>query len=98
MIKYMLDKLAAETSQYTALQQEGNFPAAHAGYDLICEVAPYYQGLGYHQEVADIHRQILEVQPTPALSLYFHALILFHRRRCHSALDAIDAAILLAPE
>ena len=98
MIMYMLGKLATEAGQCVALQKEGNFPTAHSGYELICEALRYYHELGYRQKVAEIHRMMLEAQPSPALTLYFHALILFHLRKFPSAAEAVEAALLLEPE
>lgn len=97
MIQYMLDKLSTETNKYASLQQDGNFSAAHAGYELVCEALRYYRSLGYLQEVAAIHRIMLAVQPTPALTLYMHALILLHLRELPAAEAAINSAITLEP-
>ena len=98
MINYMLAKLESQMRQSVQLQQDGRFPAALGGYELICEALRFYEELGYDQEVKNIHRLALEAQPTPEMTLYCHALILYYRRHYTSALEAIKAALAVSSE
>jgi tetratricopeptide (TPR) repeat protein len=98
MMKYMLDKLAAQARQSAALQKNGDFPAALGGYELVFEALRFYEELGYGREVGEIRRLVLEAQPSPELTLFFHGLMLFHRRHHASAEDAVAAALLLTPD
>lgn len=98
MINYMLAKLEGQMRQSVALQSAGDFPTARAGYELICEALRFYSELGYQQETGKILGLMLEVQPTPAMALYVHALALFHHHKFPCASEAIDAALLLGPD
>ncbi|MDA8430842.1 MAG: class I SAM-dependent methyltransferase [Geobacteraceae bacterium] len=98
MINYMLAKLESQMRQAVQLQQDGRFPAALGGYELICEALRFYEELGYGQEAENIHRLPLAVQPTPAMTLYCHALIQYYRRHYSSALEAIKAALAVSSE
>lgn len=98
MIQYMLSKLKSQVEHAVALQKGGDFSTALANYELVFEALRYYDGLGYHQETDEIRTVCLDAQPTPVQTLYCHALTLFHRRRYESALDAAEAALLLAPQ
>ena len=98
MMNYMLTKLEDQMRQSVNLQKNGDFSAALGGYELILEALRFYEELGYGKETENIHRLALEVQPTPALTLYCHALIQFHRRRYSSSLDSITAALAVAPD
>lgn len=98
MMKYMLEKLAEQARQSVALQKEGDLPAALGGYELVFEALPFYEELGYGQETGEIRRLVLEAQPSPALILFFHGLMLNQRRHYASAEDAVAAALLLAPD
>lgn len=94
----MLNKLKARTVNAVTLQKSGQLSAALGEYDLVCEALRFYEGLGYHGDVENIQRQILEAQSSPALVMYFHGMIQFHRKHFHSAADALHAAVTLAPE
>lgn len=98
MIDYMLAKLEEQMRQSVRLQMEGDFSAALGGYELIFEALLFYEELGYGQETENIRRLALEVQQTPAMTLYCHALILFYRRNFTSALESIKAALALSPD
>lgn len=97
-MNYMLTKLEDQMRQSVRLQKDGDFPAALGGYELIFEALRFYEELGYGQETENIHRLALETQPTPAMTLYCHGLILFCRRHYASALESIKAAMVLAPD
>jgi tetratricopeptide (TPR) repeat protein len=97
MINYMLAKLETQTRQSVRLQKDGDFQAALGGYELIFEALRFYEELGYGQETENIQILALEAQPTPAMTLYFHGLILFHRQHYTGALESIKAALALAP-
>lgn len=97
MIEYMLGKLASQVRQSITLQKEGRFDDALGGYELVFEALRFYEEIGCLQEVGEMQRLALESQPSPAMALYFHGLMLFHRRHYSAAADAIDAALLLAP-
>ena len=97
MINYMLNKLEIQMRQSIRVQQEGDFSAALGGYELILEALRFYEELGYAHETEKIQGLALEIQPTPAMTLYFHGLILFYRRHYTSALESIKAALVLAP-
>jgi len=98
MINYMLTKLETQMRQSVSLQKEGGLYAALEGYELIFEALRFYEGLGYGQEMENIQRVALEAQPNPAMTLYFHSLILFYRRHYTSALESIKAALSLVPD
>lgn len=98
MIRYMLEKLESQARQATKLQAEDNFTAAFGAYELVFEALRFYEELGCHSEIATIQRLALEVQSTPAMTLYFHSLIQFYRKRFQCAAEAIRAALLLVPE
>lgn len=98
MINYMLAKLETQMRQLVRSQQDGDFPSALGGYELIFEALRFYEELGYTQEAQNIQRLALEIQQTPAMTLYCHALILFYRRHYASALESIKAALALAPK
>lgn len=98
MMNYMLAKLEAQMRQSVCLQKDGDFPAAAGGYELIFEALRFYEEQGYGHETENIQRLALEVQPTPEMTLYFHGLILYHRRRHTCALESIKAALTLAPD
>lgn len=98
MIKYMLAKLEEQMRLSVRLQNEGDFSAALGGYELIFEALRFYEELGYGQETRNIQRLALEVQPTPAMTLYCHGLILLYRRHYASALESIEAALAVTPE
>lgn len=83
--------------QSIRVQQEGDFSTALGGYELIFEALHFYEELGYVHEAEKIQGLVLEAQPTPAMTLYFHGLILFYRRQYTSALESIKAALVLAP-
>jgi len=94
----MLAKLEDQMRQSVRMQNEGDISSALGGYELIFEALRFYEELGYVKETENIQRLALEVQPTPALSLYCHGLIQLHRRHYTSALDSIKAALVLAPD
>jgi tetratricopeptide (TPR) repeat protein len=94
----MLDKLAAQARQAITLQGNGDLDAALAEYELVFEALRFYEELGCTQDVENIRRPVLEAQTSPEMALYFHALMLFHRRRHASAEDAAADALLLAPD
>ena len=94
----MLAKLEEQMRQSVRLQKEGDFPAALGGYELIFEALRFYEELGYGQETQNIQRLALEIQPTPAMTLYCHGLILLYRRHYTSALESIKAALAVAPD
>ena len=94
----MLAKLEEQMRLSVSRQIEGNFSAAVGGYELIFEALRFYEELGYGQETQNIQRLALEIQPTPAMTLYCHALILLYRRHYTSALESIKAALAVAPE
>ncbi len=98
MIKHMLAKLEEQMRQSVRLQKDGNFPIALGGYELIFEALRFYEELGYVQETENIQRLALEIQPTPAMTLYFHGLVLFYRRQYTNALESIKAALSVAPD
>lgn len=98
MINYMLAKLEVQMRQSACLQKNGDFSAALGGYELILEALRFYEELGYVKETEKIQRMVLEIQPTPTLTLYCHALIQLYRRHYSSALDSIMGALVLAPE
>lgn len=98
MMNYMLDKLETQMRQSVNLQKEGGFYAALEGYELILEALRFYEGLGYGKETENIQRLALEAQPNPAMTLYFHSLILFYRRHYTSAFESIKAALALVPD
>jgi tetratricopeptide (TPR) repeat protein len=98
MIQYMLSKLEAQARKAVELRTNGNLPAALGAYGLVFEALPFYEELGYGRDTGNIKRLMLEAQPTPALTLYFHALALFHQRKYQSAADAVSAALLSASE
>lgn len=97
-MNYMLAKLEDQMRQSVRVQQNGNLSAALGGYELIFEALRFYQELGHVQQVADIHKLALEAQPTPAMTLYCHGLILFHRRFYDGALESTASALVLDPE
>ena len=80
MMNYMLAKLEEQMRQSVRLQKDGDFSAAMGGYELIFEALRFYEELGYGQEEENIRRLALEAQPSPVMTLYFHGLILLHRR------------------
>jgi tetratricopeptide (TPR) repeat protein len=94
----MLGKLEDQMRQSVRLQNDGDFPAAMGGYELIFEALRFYEELGYGHEVENIQRLALEVQPTPAMTLYCHGLILLYRRHYTSAFDTAKAALAVAPD
>ena len=98
MMNYMLAKLETQMRQTVRLQIDGDFSAALGGYELILEALRFYEELGYVKETENIQRLALEVQPTPAMTLYCHSLILLYRRHYTSALEAIKAALSMAPD
>jgi tetratricopeptide (TPR) repeat protein len=98
MMNYMLAKLEAQMRQSVRVQNEGNFPAATGGYELIFEALRFYEELGYDKEALKIQSLALGAQTTPAMTLYCHGLILYYRRHYASALEAIKAALVLAPD
>ncbi len=98
MMDYMLTKLKTQMRQSVNLQKESGLYAALEGYELILEALRFYEGLGYGQETENIQRLALEAQPNPAMTLYFHSLILFYRRHYTSALESIKAALALVPD
>ncbi len=98
MIHYMLSKLKSQAEHASALQSGGDFTAALANYELVFEALRYYDGLGYNRETDEIRKLCIEAQPTPVQTLYCHSLVLFHQRSLQSALDAAEAALLVAPQ
>ena len=94
----MLAKLEEQMRLTVSLQIEGDFSAAVGGYELIFEALRFYEELGYGQETQNIQRLALEIQPTPAMTLYCHGLILLYRRHYTSALESIKAALAVAPD
>jgi len=98
MMRYMLEKLENQMHQSVLLQKEGNLSGALGGYELVFEALYYYENLGHCFEVENIHRLVLEAQPSPIMTLYCHTLILFYRRHFASALDSIKAALSLSPD
>lgn len=98
MISYMLTKLEAQMRQSVGVQNDGNLPVALGGYELVFEALRFYEEIGYGQDAENIHRLALEAQPTPAMTLYCHALILYCRRHYTSALESIKAALAVAPD
>lgn len=98
MMNYMLAKLKEQMSQSVLAQNNGDFSAALGGYELIFEALRFYEELGYGQETESIQRLALETQPTPAMALYCHALILFYRRHYTCALESIKAALAVTPD
>ncbi|MDR3579541.1 MAG: glycosyltransferase family 2 protein [Oryzomonas sp.] len=93
----ILERLKAQVRQSVILQKEGKLDAALGEYELVFEVLRFYEEIGYVQEVGEIQRLVLESQSSPEMTLYFHGLMLYHRRHYSSAADAIDAALLLVP-
>ncbi|WP_191966036.1 class I SAM-dependent methyltransferase [Oryzomonas japonica] len=98
MINYMLGKLTEQVRESATLQKDGDLVAAFGGYELVFEALRFYEGLGYGKETESIQRLALEVQPSPVMTLYCHSLILLHRRHYTSALEAIKAALAVAPD
>lgn len=98
MIHYMLSKLKSQVEHAVTLQNEGDFSAALANYELVFEALHYYDGLGCKRETDEIRKLCIDAQPAPVQTLYCHALTLFHRHSFQSALDAAEAALLLAPQ
>lgn len=98
MIRQMLGKLTAQAHQSVALQKEGDLSAALGGYELVFEALRSYEELGYGEESRQIQRLVLGAQPSSEMTLYLHALILYHRRCYQAAEEAIGAALLLAPD
>ena len=96
MINSMLTKLETQMRQAAHLQNQGNLQTALGEYALIFEALRYYEELGYRKETALIYSLALANQPNPAMTLYCHALIQFYLRNYGSALEAINAALLLA--
>lgn len=94
----MLNKLKARAVNAVTLQKSGQLSAALGEYDLVCEALRFYEELGYQSDVESIQRQIFEAQSSPALVMYFHGLIQFHRKHVQSAADALNTAVTLAPE
>jgi len=94
----MLTKLEAQMRQSVRAQKDGNLSEALGEYELIFEALRFYEELGYAQEAANIQRLALEVQPTPAMVLYCHSLILYYRRQYASALESIKSALALTPD
>lgn len=98
MINYMLSKLKSLVEDAVMTQKKGDFSSALANFELAFEALHFYDGLGYQQETDDIRKICIEAQPTPVQTLYCYALTLFHQRKYQSALDAAEAALLLAPQ
>ena len=98
MINYMLGKLEEQMRQSISLQTQGNYSSALEGYELIFEALRFYEELGYAQEAEKIRSLALEIQPTPAMTLYCHGMILLYRRHYASALESIKAAMTLEPD
>jgi len=98
MINHMLAKLEEQMRQSVIVQKDGDFQAALGGYELIFEALRFYEELGYVQKSENIQRLALEIQPTPAMTLYCHALIQFYRRHYTGALESIKAALAVAPD
>ena len=98
MIRFMLAKLESLVLQSIAYQNEGDYTLALDGYEQAFEVLNFYEGLGYRQEVEKIWRLVLEVQPKSSLTLYFHALLQYHRQQYLSAAEAVYAANQLKPD
>lgn len=94
----MLTKLETQMRQSVRVQKDGNLSEALGEYELIFEALRFYEELGYIQEAANIQRLALEVQPTPAMVLYCHSLILYYRRQYSSALESIKSALALTPD
>lgn len=94
----MLAKLEVQMRQSVNSQKNRDFSVALGGYELIFEALRFYEELGYTQESKNIQRLALEAQPTPAMTLYLHGLILFHLRHHIGALDAIKTAMMLTPD
>lgn len=97
MIKYMLAKLEEQMRQSVRLQNEGDFQGAVGGYELIFEALRFYEELGYVREAENIYRLALETQPTPALTLFCHGLILLYRRNYSCAMESVKTALSIAP-
>ncbi len=98
MIKDMLAKLENQLLRSMAFQVEGDYSAALNGYEQAFEALCFYEKLGYKPEVETLWRRVLEAQPEPALVLFFHGLIQYHRGQYLSAAEAVHAAISLKPE
>jgi len=98
MIPYMLAKLETQILRSMAFQKEGDYSAALDGYEQAFDALYFYERLGYKQETDSLWRQVLEVQTSPALVLFFHGLIQYHRRHYRSAAEAASSAILLNPD
>lgn len=98
MIQYMLSKLKSQIEHAVALQKSGDFSSALSNYELVFEALLYYDGLGFRRETDEIRSLCIAAQPTPVQTLYCHALALFYRQSYQSALDAAEAAQLLAPQ
>lgn len=94
----MLTKLETQMRESVCLQKEGNFQAALGGYELIFESLRFYEDLGCGEKTAKIESLALEVQPSPAMTLYCHSIIQFYRRQYNSALESIKSALTLAPD
>jgi tetratricopeptide (TPR) repeat protein len=98
MINYMLEKLEQQIRQSVVFQQEGNFPAALSGYELVFEALRFYEELGYRPQVDNMRRLVLAAQRAPMMTLYTLGMILFHRRHFSGAAEVIDFALALEPE
>jgi len=98
MMRSMLEKLESQMQKSILLQKDGNLSGALGGYELVFEALHFYENAGYCHESGNIHRLALEAQPSPIMTLYCHALILFYRRHFDSALDSIKSALALSPE
>lgn len=98
MINFMLNKFERQIQRAVVLQKEGNIASAMSEYELVFEALLFYEELGYRKQVDAIRRLVLVAQQTPVMTLYFLALILFHRRRFPVAVEVIDSALLLEPD
>lgn len=99
MIEYMLTKLQNHILHAVQQQKEGgNIQPALGGYELVFEALYFYEQLGHLEQCEDIQLRVLEAQPSPAMVLHCHAMILYFRRHYGSALEAINAALLTAPD
>jgi len=97
MINSMLSKIETQIHQSIEFQNQGDYSAALSVYEQAFEAISYYEKLGFERETEQLWRLVLEAQSEPAMALYFHGLIQFHRQRYLSAADAVNAAILLKP-
>lgn len=93
----MLAKLEAQILRSMAFQKEGDYSAALDGYEQAFDALYFYERLGYKREAENLWRQVLEIQSHPALAIYFHGLIQYHRRHYRSAAEAAYSSILLKP-